>query len=128
MRRRPRFIPEARLINLARVHDESFWRAPNIIERIASHKCQIAPGSPRQHANIGRPHDLGFRDGIPRCACRSLQVNDIVRMYGAQRTEIGVAMGGDSDVTAAGPKRCARNMSRSLSQDSCVIAFENHHG
>src|ERR1022692_1121634 len=76
--------------NLSRVHDEPFRRAPDIKERIAGHECQVAPGSPRQYFNIGRAYDFGFRDGIPRCACWSLQGKHVVRMNDAQRTEVGI--------------------------------------
>ena len=52
----------------------------------------------------------------------------VIRMNDAQRAEVGIAMRGDSDVAAARRKRCPRNMSRALSQDSGVVAFEDHHG
>jgi hypothetical protein len=53
--------------NLPRVYDEPFRSAPHKKERIAGHQCQVAPGSTGQHANSGRPNDLGFRDLVPRC-------------------------------------------------------------
>src|SRR5258708_4405677 len=113
--------------NLARVYDEPFRRAPQKKERIAGDQCQVAPGDARQHANSRRRYDFRFRDREPRCARRSLQGNHVISMNVAQRAEVGIAMRGDSDVAAAGRKRRPWNMSRSLAQDSGVIAFEDHH-
>jgi hypothetical protein len=61
-----------------------------------------------------------------RCASRTLQDDHIVRVNGAQRAEVRVAMRGDSDVAAAGGKRGPGNVSRPLDQDSHVIALKDH--
>ena len=43
----------------------------------------------------------------------------------AQRTEVGIAVSGDSDIAAAGRKRRVRNMPGAQSQNPRVIAFED---
>ena len=84
------------------VHDESLRRVPDIGERVTGHERQIAPRGRREHANIRRAHDPGFRDGIPRHARRCLQSNHVIRMNRTQRAEVRVPMRGDSDVAVAG--------------------------
>jgi hypothetical protein len=61
-----------------------------------------AAGSRRQHANRGRPYDLGLRDSELRCAFETLQDNHVVGVNGMQRAEVGVAMRLDSNVAAGG--------------------------
>lgn len=113
-------------LHVFRVNDPTFWRAAEIVKRVAGDQRQISARRFRQYLDVGRTDDLDIRNAVPRDAFWSREFYTIVRTNQPERSKVGVAMCGDPKVAALVRERCRWDVTRPPPQNRRIISFEDY--